>query len=62
VTQTLSDGAEVNAVAQGVLDGPDSGLRPYLDGELGKARARDAFTAQHVAEVNGLVAEAAALR
>ena len=57
VTRTLSDGPEVNAVAQAVLDGPRSGLQPYLDGELGKARARDAFTAEHVAKVNGLLAQ-----
>ncbi len=60
-TRTLSEGPEVVAVAQGVLDGPDSALQAYLDGELLKARARDAVTAQHVAKVNALVAEAAAL-
>jgi hypothetical protein len=44
VARTLSDGPEVNAVAQGVLDGPDSFPAPYLAGELGEA-----------AEVNALV-------
>ncbi|WP_020642113.1 ALF repeat-containing protein [Amycolatopsis balhimycina] len=57
VTRTLSDGPEVDAVAQGVLDGPRSGLQPYLDNELPRARARDAFTAQHVAKVNALLAQ-----
>jgi hypothetical protein len=61
VAQTLSEGPEVNAVAQGVLDGPDSYLAPYLAGELAQARARDAFTAQHVTKVNALVAEVNAL-
>ncbi|MEV6830872.1 ALF repeat-containing protein [Amycolatopsis sp. NPDC051102] len=60
-TRTLGEGPEVVAVAQGVLDGPDSGLQQYLDVELPKARARDAFTAEHVTKVNALVAEAAAL-
>ncbi|MGK3200448.1 ALF repeat-containing protein [Amycolatopsis sp. MEPSY49] len=57
VTRTLPDGPEVNAVAEGVLDGPRSGLQPYLDTELAKARAREAFTADHVAKVNGLLAQ-----
>ncbi|MGW4060970.1 ALF repeat-containing protein [Amycolatopsis sp. NPDC004747] len=61
VTRTLGEGPEVRAVAQGVLDGPDSGDQHYLDVELPRARARDAFTAAHVTKVNGLVAEAAAL-
>ncbi|WP_329054150.1 ALF repeat-containing protein [Amycolatopsis sp. NBC_01488] len=61
-TRTLSEGPEVTAVAQGVLDGPDSGLQAYLDNELPKARARDAFTAQHVAKVDALVAAVNALR
>jgi hypothetical protein len=62
VAQSMSAGGpEVNAVAQSVIDGPDSGLQPYLDNELPRARARDAFTAQHVAKVNALVAEAKAL-
>ncbi|MDX3195842.1 ALF repeat-containing protein [Streptomyces sp. MN03-5084-2B] len=60
-TRTLGEGPEVVAVAQGVLDGPDSALQAYLDGELLKARARDAFTAAHVTKVNALVAEASAL-
>jgi hypothetical protein len=51
VAQTLSEGPEVTVVAQGVLDGPDSYLQPYL----AKARARDAFTAEHVAKVNALL-------
>ncbi|MEU0795735.1 ALF repeat-containing protein, partial [Amycolatopsis sp. NPDC005961] len=62
VAQSLSEGPEVNAVAQGVLDGPESFLQPYLDNDLGKARARDAFTAAHVAKVNAMVAEVNALR
>ncbi len=60
-TRTLGEGPEVQAVAQGVLDGPDSALQQYLDVTLPKARARDAFTAAHVTKVNALVAEAAAL-
>ncbi len=60
-TRTLGEGPEVVAVAQGVLDGPDSGLQHYLDVELPKARARDAFTAAHVTKVNAMVAEATAL-
>ncbi|GAB3141146.1 ALF repeat-containing protein [Amycolatopsis stemonae] len=57
VTRTLSDGPEVEAVAQGVLDGPRAGLQPYLDNALPRARARDAFTAEHVAKVNALLAQ-----
>ncbi|MEU0537747.1 ALF repeat-containing protein [Amycolatopsis tolypomycina] len=60
-TRTLGEGPEVVAVAQGALDGPDSGLQRYLDVELPKARARDAFAAAHVTKVNALVAETAAL-
>ena len=57
VTRTLSEGPEVQAVAQGVLDGPESGLQPYLDKDLAKARARDAFTADHVAKEDDLLAQ-----
>ncbi|MEV6621677.1 ALF repeat-containing protein [Amycolatopsis sp. NPDC051114] len=57
LAQTLSEGPEVTAVAQGVLDGPDSYLQPYLDNDLAKARARDAFTAEHAAKVNALLSQ-----